>query len=211
MVMGSPTATTSPDNGQGSSPPPQEVIDYCESLSENTLEDCSDGEDNDLDGFVDCMDFSCNGQREPFPPQEVIDFCAALVTPENTFELCTDRIDNDGNGFTDCADFSCAQAPEALVRQACQESLFSPTSSTASTANAKCSDGIDNDRDGFIDCADFDCNWDPQVTVCGGPGARTCEPGACELEVVPGQLTPPPGVDPATYQPPYPPLLRCRQ
>jgi hypothetical protein len=57
-------------------------------------EACSDGLDNDGDGFFDCADFSCN--RSTF-----------VTVCETTSELCDDNMDNDGNGFKDCNDRNC--------------------------------------------------------------------------------------------------------
>ena len=54
---------------------------------------CSDGMDNDGDGFADCMDFDC---QIPF-----------VTVCETGLENCSDGMDNDGNGFADCRDFSC--------------------------------------------------------------------------------------------------------
>jgi hypothetical protein len=59
---------------------------------EDTAAACSDGVDNDADGFVDCNDFNC----APFCPGE------------NTPGACSDGLDNDADGFVDCADFDCA-------------------------------------------------------------------------------------------------------
>lgn len=56
-------------------------------------EDCTDGVDNDGDGFLDCADFDCNGQTGCQP------------------EICDDNIDNDGDGFTDCNDLDCSGVP----------------------------------------------------------------------------------------------------
>jgi hypothetical protein len=61
---------------------------------------CTDGIDNDCDGFTDCRDFGCN--RDAPTPR---DYC--VTTPENTLAACSDTMDNDLNGFIDCNDRNC--------------------------------------------------------------------------------------------------------
>ncbi|MGH1341397.1 MAG: hypothetical protein ACRBN8_07600 [Nannocystales bacterium] len=112
---------------------------------------CSDGIDNDGNGFTDCDDFSCTRA-------ENVTVCEGMV--ENTDALCSDGIDNDGNGFTDCDDFDCSMNSDV---SACTEAPMPGAENT----DAACSDGGDNDADGFIDCDDFDCS-SPGVTVCNG-------------------------------------------
>jgi hypothetical protein len=135
------------------------VLDYCESLSESTLEQCSDGVDNDNNRYIDCADYSCSRSED----EEVKSYCEARL--ENSFEKCHDRLDNDGNGFTDCADFSCSEF--------CQESLPGVNDKGMSlSADDRCHDGDDNDADGFVDCDDWDCSYNPEVN-CEGP--KVCE------------------------------------
>lgn len=66
------------------------------SCPESSLEQCSDGIDNDGDGFADCRDFDCNSGP-------LVDFCM----DENTEAACTDGLDNDGDERTDCDDGEC--------------------------------------------------------------------------------------------------------
>lgn len=54
---------------------------------------CTNGEDDDSDGLVDCLDPDCAGRLE----------CR---------EDCGDGIDNDGDGLTDFDDTDCASAPD---------------------------------------------------------------------------------------------------
>ena len=61
---------------------------------------CSDGVDNDGDGFVDADDSAC---WAPYVDTEV---------PE-----CSDGIDNDGNGDIDLADEACLNNPAGLIEQ----------------------------------------------------------------------------------------------
>jgi hypothetical protein len=65
------------------------IYDYPDPRAENTLEACSDGADNDLDGKTDCNDAECT-------------FCA-----EDDVTACNDGLDNDGDGFKDAGDPSC--------------------------------------------------------------------------------------------------------
>jgi len=59
---------------------------------EDTADLCSDGEDNDGDGFIDCAD----------------DDCDTLGDCEYGTELtCDDDVDNDADGDIDCADSDC--------------------------------------------------------------------------------------------------------
>ncbi|MBW2254858.1 MAG: hypothetical protein JRI25_09725 [Deltaproteobacteria bacterium] len=102
------------------------------------LEDCSNGQDDDDDGFADCLDQDCydscsedcfDGQDNDGDglPDCWDDDCQC---PED----CFDGQDNDGDGFTDCLDQDC--------HGSCSEDCF---------------DGYDNDGDGLPDCWDDDC------------------------------------------------------
>ena len=66
---------------------------------------CSDGVDNDGDGFTDCEDFSCTKNPD----------VSVCNEPEDNDMACSDDIDNDGDGFTDCDDFDCAMNPMISV------------------------------------------------------------------------------------------------
>ena len=86
---------------------------------------CSDGTDNDLDGFTDypadpgCTSAADNDETNP-PPA-----------------ACADGIDNDLDGFTDYpADPGCTSAAD---------------NDETNPPPAACADGIDNDADGFTD------------------------------------------------------------
>ena len=158
------------------------VTAYCASIAEDTPARCSDGVDNDGNGFIDCADFSCSRSTDA----EVLVTCANLT--EANFARCTDGLDNDGNSFSDCEDFSCRDVLEEFVttvpgtapmrtgqqRSPCTESV----GSTAEWQRFNCTDGIDNDADGFADCDDWDCNWNPVTRdLCLYPG--TMRPSIC--------------------------------
>jgi hypothetical protein len=116
---------------------------------------CSDGIDNDGDGFIDLQDFNCvdsdDDSERPTQCSDGIDNDGDGFTDLDDFNCvdgedeterpteCSDGIDNDGDGFTDLDDFNCVDGEDETER---------PT---------QCSDGIDNDGDGFTDLDDFDC------------------------------------------------------
>jgi hypothetical protein len=132
---------------------------------------CSNGVDDDLDGYVDCADRDCalTAGATICPGETSEDGrCSDGVDndgdgfidgsddgcTEDTAELCADGIDNDGNGYTDCADYSCSRNPDL--------DLDCPSENT----DAVCDDGLDNDNNGYVDCDDFGCSRNPDVTIC---------------------------------------------
>lgn len=110
--------------------------------SENTDKLCSDGIDNNGNGFLDCQDAGCERNL-------AITVCG-IREPEDTNAACSDGIDNDKNGFTDCQDFGCARNSEVSV-------CCTPTAQREDSEEA-CIDGRDNDCNGFTDCRDFGCS-----------------------------------------------------
>lgn len=68
---------------------------------------CSDGIDNDGNGFTDCDDFACSDN-------DAVTVCAPPPA-EDTDAACSDGIDNDGDGFIDCEDFDCSIANGVAV------------------------------------------------------------------------------------------------
>jgi hypothetical protein len=98
---------------------------------ESTNASCSDGVDNDCDGYVDCNDFNCSrtaavtvchdagsaidvptardsGTRRDIGP------CTVSGT-ESTNAACSDGVDNDCDGFVDCNDFNCSRTAAVTV------------------------------------------------------------------------------------------------
>jgi hypothetical protein len=144
---------------------------------ENTAAACTDGIDNDCDGFRDCNDFDCprsacprDGGTSDRPA------CDSGGSRENTNAECNDGIDNDCDGFTDCVDFSCRSCAVSVC--VVDGGVTTPDGGVCQcqgeeSSNAACSDGIDNDCDGFRDCADFDCTRSDGgvVTVCSDASA----------------------------------------
>ena len=117
------------------------------------LEDCGNGEDDDLDGDVDCADADCAGDAAC--PEDcgngldddgdgLVD-CedGACIGDPTCPELCDDGLDDDGDGLVDCEDGDCVGDP------ACEED---------------CGNGLDDDLDGDVDCDDVDCCGD---AACG--------------------------------------------
>jgi hypothetical protein len=123
---------------------------------------CGDEEDNDGDGRVDCEDPDCI--RSPL--------CCAVH--ERATVCCGDGIDNDGDGFADCEDDpDCAWAGDCCTDEKdndgdgftdCDDvdcALNPVCCPNANVESCACDDGEDNDGDGAVDCADADCFSSP--------------------------------------------------
>lgn len=91
--------------------------------AELPVEDCSDGADNDGDGFVDCADPDClsactesdcsdglDDDRDGLVDCEDAD-CLALCVEGH----CSDGLDGEGDGYTDCEDEDCWGTPGCEV------------------------------------------------------------------------------------------------
>ncbi len=134
--------------------------------------DCTDGGDNDEDGFIDCNDVDCFG--------------TVTCIPEF---LCNNGLDDDQDGDIDCADSDCAADPSCAPpppEADCANGIDDDGDSLVDCADSDCAgdpncaptpeicnDGIDNDGDGFADCADSDCANDPNC----GPTSEICDDG----------------------------------
>ena len=156
----------------GGAPVDRPPVDGCTPRgAENTNAACSNGVDDDCDGYIDCgasgtlPDFDCTLNtavtvcpRDGGAPTDVM--CTPTVLNEATTATCSDGLDNDCDGYRDCMDRSCSCVGScAAFRAGC-------TCGGAESTNGVCTDGVDNDCDGFTDCADFDCSMTPTVTVC---------------------------------------------
>jgi hypothetical protein len=103
---------------------------------------CTDGIDNDLDGFADCEDSDC--------------FVGCI-------EECTNGVDDDDNGLVDCLDPACFGG---LCSEICDDGGDNDLDGDADCLDSDCvdecpetcDDGVDNDGDNQIDCADPDCD-----------------------------------------------------
>jgi hypothetical protein len=113
-------------------------------VPEDTVERCTDGVDNDGNGFIDCNDFSCSS-NQGFP--QGASLCADKK--EDSFAKCSDGKDNDANGYVDCGDFSCSGHIDEKVTEYCANVLENTFD--------KCNDGKDNDNNGYVDCDDYSC------------------------------------------------------
>lgn len=72
--------------------------------TEASEEMCADGQDNDLDAAVDCLDSSCSATAVCAIPQDL----AENQCPLGTADLCcSDNTDNEGDGVADCEDPDC--------------------------------------------------------------------------------------------------------
>ena len=156
----------------------EESINYCTALEypngkvtvpENTLETCSDGIDNDGDGYTDCADYSCNGlgkSKDSQATKESKEYCSIKETAENSEETCSDAKDNDLDGLIDCDDPDCSSVVYCLDKGAepgSRPADFDKLSSSQRAAilaqeKLLCTDGVDNNKNGKIDCAEYQCH-----------------------------------------------------
>lgn len=113
---------------------------------ENNNYVCSDGKDNDGNGFIDCEDNSCRGTS----------VCCTSKGTEDTLEACSDGIDNDCNGYIDCGDYSCSRSKNPEIVKYCQ-AINCPAGISDEITLEECSDGIDNNCNGYVDCQDNSC------------------------------------------------------
>ncbi|MFH1405645.1 MAG: Ig-like domain-containing protein [Nanoarchaeota archaeon] len=121
----------------------------------NGAPQCSDGKDNDGDGFIDLNDPGCE------------DLSDDDETDSSYVPQCRDGIDNDGDGFIDLNDPGCED--------------LSDDDETNSSYVPQCRDGIDNDGDGFIDLNDPGCdnlNDDDEFDVNQDPSPENHSPVA---------------------------------
>ena len=121
-------------------------------LAETTNYTCSDGSDNDDDGYADCRDRSCTA---------ITACCIKSMSDENEEAACHDGLDNDCDGYTDCSDRSClAFCCTALISTDEAKGLCNPASTEyydAEKCESMCSDGVDSDCNSYIDCNDNNC------------------------------------------------------
>jgi hypothetical protein len=170
---------------------------------ENTAAACTDGCDNDGNGFADCNDFACcgvttcgpetacGGRPDAGPRADAFLVVCPTMGPESSAAACGDGCDNDGNGFVDCGDFACCSLVSCGPDTACGRRgdagprpdaavTMCPVEGPENTV-AACGDGCDNDGDGFFDCGDFGCcdivSCGP-TTPCGRRGDAGPRPDA---------------------------------
>ncbi|MCS6899831.1 MAG: MopE-related protein [Myxococcales bacterium] len=157
----------------------QDCDDGNPQIKPGVLELCSDGQDNNCDGLIDCQDFSCKNTP------------ACDCTPGQV-EVCEGSKDEDCDGLFDCADpdcngsFLCACDPletsctdgkdnncDGLIDCGDPQCFGLPNCGCAQ-AELKCQDTSDDDCDGLVDCADPDCQGIP---ACQCLPAESCGNG----------------------------------
>ncbi|MDC0715053.1 hypothetical protein POL68_41775 [Stigmatella sp. ncwal1] len=162
----------------GGTEPIGALYPYTTGFEESSNASCSNGLDDDGDGYTDCADNECKYNS-----------LVTVCTRENSIEACADGLDNDGDGYSDCNDFDCSRNPYVKICNAASYPFL------AESSNATCSDGLDNDGDRYKDCRDYQCLNNPLVTVCGnqensitecsdgldndGDGVVDCSEGTC--------------------------------
>ena len=105
--------------------------------SESTDAACSNGTDDDGNGYADCKDFHCSANPS-----------VTVCKSENDDVACGNGLDDDGNGYADCKDLNCQISPAVTV-------------CNTENSDAECHDSVDNDGDGKTDCADATCFGSP--------------------------------------------------
>lgn len=109
---------------------------------------CSDGIDNDGDGFIDMADPGCTGASD-IDEGNNVPVPVPVVLPQ-----CSDGVDNDGDGLVDLNDLGCENNPQ-------KNNEFNATPVPPTPVTPECMDGIDNDRDGLVDLFDPGCAQNP--------------------------------------------------
>jgi subtilisin-like proprotein convertase family protein len=162
---------------------------------------CVDGQDNDGDTLVDCLDTAdCGGMAQCIPETICDDDqdsdldglfdcqdpdCVGIGFCELPETSCSDGNDNDGDLTTDCADTSCDNAAYCLPEADCFDGTDDDNDGLADCLDigcngvegcelgteVSCNDGLDNDGDTLTDCADSNCAG---LLLCSG---TTCPAG----------------------------------
>ena len=112
---------------------------------------CSDGNDDDFDGLIDCADPDC-----AYLCSSVSLYAAPPPMPP---EDCLNGVDDDLDGDADCADSDCIGAA------GCSGALYA-----APVELEICDNCLDDNVDGLFDCADPDCQGYPGCV----PPAEDC-------------------------------------
>jgi hypothetical protein len=158
--------------------------------AQNVETTCSDGIDNDCNGFIDCKDTNCQPSASA-PGKSCGSFgkaCTGLNggtcecsgnggAPQAVETSCGDGFDNDCNGKIDCEDSACSG--KSCDRAGSVGKLCTAGVCTCPGGSVEiCNDGIDNDCNGKIDCQDTACQ--PSGTTpgsfCDGNGNRCSAP-----------------------------------
>ena len=150
-----------------------------------SAENCSNGIDDDKDGWVDCYDEDCQAQGACCALGTAWDGSACVAIPEN----CGNNKDDDGDGLVDCADADCNVEPNTAEKgcditndtivydkgeigyycaddgvqgMCCPEGTELDVDGTGNTyckaTQELCFNNVDEFGDGIVDCADPQCN-----------------------------------------------------
>lgn len=119
------------DTWEGASP--FTLILSCSGNTQTPDENCTNMNDDDGDGHVDCQDPDCASHPDCAPGQPAA-------------EQCDNGLDDDGDGQVDCQDPDCATHPDCKPVQ---------------PAGERCENGLDDDGDLIVDCYDPDCQAHP--------------------------------------------------
>ncbi len=111
----SPAVTVCPRDG---GTPPADTAGCIPTGRETGLAACSDGRDNDCNGYADCMERGCSCTGACGPSR----MGCTCRGPETTNLACTNGVDDDCDGFIDCGgatgtspDFDCTMTPAVTV------------------------------------------------------------------------------------------------
>jgi hypothetical protein len=114
-------------------------------------ENCTNGVDDDCNGFVDCADPACFGNR-------------ACVVPGR--EICNNGIDDNDNGLVDCADPQCVGSPACVVGmgiEICDNGIDDNGNGLVDCADPQCAQ--------FAGCLAVDCHPDVDFGTLAPHGA----------------------------------------
>jgi len=124
---------------------------YTNQINIVTEQYCSNGKDDDKDGYIDCIDKDCKNDLH----------CSKK-------ELCTNKVDDDGDSLIDCSDADCSINPLCGGKEDCTDNKDNDGDGLIDCKDPVCgflclsqpeicNDNNDNDQDGMIDCADPNC------------------------------------------------------
>jgi len=149
----------------------------------HSVEDCANGDDDDGDGLVDCLDPDCSqalcDDGDPHTNSRCISGGCRAVVEGN----CSDGIDNDGDGDGDCADFNC-QGRSCADMDPCTATATGETpvcrdGRCAGSIEICCDDGLDNNANGLTDCEDSSCRGRECTGPEGTGGVGRCYRDRC--------------------------------
>jgi hypothetical protein len=158
---------------------PDATRNSCFILEENSTALCTDGIDNDEDGYADCDDISSCSTGDPI---------VMVRNPDCIDTLGQISIQTDVNGVLFSFDGGVSFTPDSVksdlsegeynllaIKNEVEECSFSESvilsfdDICVENTGALCSDGIDNDGDGLLDCEDPDCIPVIDTVMVSGP------------------------------------------